>query len=624
MTAVALEQEGRRTLPASLPAFPALFAYLVLATSLFSSAWRSPAVRNIGGFRDPPMLMWFLHWTPWALAEGRNPFVTDYIGFPPGVNLMWNTTMFLPGLVLAPVTAVFGAVVTYNAFVTANVVLSAWCAFLAFRCFVVRPWAAFVGGLVYGFSPYMLAQSAEHPNLTAAYLPPLLMVLLAEILVRQRHPPWRGGTALGLLAVLQLFVTEELLASQALAAALGVALLALLHRDQVAAKARNAGKAFAVAAGAFSVIAAWPLTIQFFGPQRYRGPAQRPGVFVTDLANLVVPTQFQQLAPGFAVARSHWWTGNPLEWNGYLGIPLLVLLVVVAIRLWARPLVRLASLLAVALVVLSLGATLHVNGHDTGVPLPWRLFHWLPLAEHLLPNRLMLYVDLMAALMVALWVDHLGDRRTEARSSSRWKPAIGALVVGAALVPLVPALPYPSSPRRVPAFFTSEAVRRIPEGSVALIAPWHQVYPADPMLWQAASGLRFRMAQGTFLGPDADGERMYGAPLSTLSLTMLQVQQSGGAPELTDELRSRLATDLSERQVETIVIGPMRHRDAMIRLFSELLGRQPEQRGGVAVWWELALGIADQGGRSGEAVRSPVAPDSVVGRTQQTERAFAL
>lgn len=602
MTAPPTGRSRRGALRACLPA---LLAYLALAISLFASTWSAPAVRNIGGPGDPPMLMWFLHWTPWALADGRNPFVTDHIGFPGGVNLLWNTTMFLPGLILAPVTAALGAVVSYNTLVTANVALSAWCAFLALRCFAVRPWAAFVGGLVYGFSPYMLAQSAEHPNLTAAYLPPLLLVLLAEILVRQRHPPWRSGAALGLLAVAQLLVTEELLASEALVAALGAGLLAVLHRDQVAAKARHAARAFAVAGGVFAVIAAWPLAVQFFGPQRYRGAAQRPGVFVTDLANLIVPTKFQQIAPDFAVARSQWWTGNPLEWNAYLGLPLIALLLVVAVRLWSRPLVRLASLLGLVMVVLSLGATLHVNGHDVGLPLPWRLFSWLPLAEHLLTNRLMLYVDLMAALLVALWVDHLAGSRADTRTAPRWKVAAGGAAVVAALVPLLPALPYPSSPRRVPEFFTSPAVRRIPEGSVALIAPWQQVYPADSMLWQAAADLRFRMAQGTFLGPDAAGKRMYGAPLSTLSLTMLEVQQGGEEPELNDDLRSRLLADLAERRVETIIVGPMRHRPVMIRLFSELVGRQPERTGGVAVWWNVATGKPGAGERSEERSALP-------------------
>ena len=572
----------------------ALLAYLALAVALFASTWRSPAVRNIGGAGDPPMLMWFLHWTPWALVHHHNPFITDHIGFPGGVNLLWNTTMFLPGLVLAPVTAAFGPVVAYNTFVTANVALSAWCAFLAFRSFVARSWVAFVGGLMYGFSPYMLAQSGEHPNLTAAYLPPLLLVLMAEILVRQRHPPWRSGALLGVLAVAQLLVTEELLASEALVAIVGIGLLAALNHQQVAERARHALRAFAMAGVVFTVVAAWPLAVQFFGPQRFTGAAQRPGTFVTDLANLVVPTQVQQFSPGFAVAHSHWWTGNPFEWNGYLGIPLIALLVLVTVRLWSLPLVRLASLLTVSLAVLSLGGSLHVNGHDTGLPLPWRLFARLPLAEHLLTNRLMLYVDLLAALLVALWIDHLASER----AGSGRKVAIGAAAAVAALVPLLPALPFPSTPRQVPRFFTT-AVRRIPDGSVAVIAPWQQVYPADSMLWQAAAGLRFRMAQGTFLGPDEAGRRMYGAPLSTLSLTMLEVQQGGDVPELTDDLRSRLAADLAERRVATIVVGPMGERAAMIRLFSDLVGRRPEHTGGVDVWWDVATSAPQAGAAAG-------------------------
>ncbi|HUP70226.1 MAG TPA: hypothetical protein VM142_10485 [Acidimicrobiales bacterium] len=34
----------------------------------------------------------------------------------------------------------------------------------------------------------------------------------------------------------------------------------------------------------------------------------------------------------------------------------------------------------------------------------------------------------------------------------------------------------------------------------------------------------------------------------------------------------------------------MRHRDAMIRLFSELVGRRPDHTGGVTVWWDVVAG----------------------------------
>ena len=49
------------------------------------------------------------------------------------------------------------------------------------RRFVSSQLAAGAGALLYGFSPYMTAHSLAHPNLTAAFIPPLVLLLLDNI-----------------------------------------------------------------------------------------------------------------------------------------------------------------------------------------------------------------------------------------------------------------------------------------------------------------------------------------------------------------------------------------------------------------------------------------------------------
>lgn len=53
---------------------------------------------------------------------------------------------------------------------------------------------------------------------------------------------------------------------------------------------------------------------------------------MTDLTNFVVPTRLQRFAPPAAVAISDRFTGNGTEWDGYLGLPLLMLLGGIAVR----------------------------------------------------------------------------------------------------------------------------------------------------------------------------------------------------------------------------------------------------------------------------------------------------
>lgn len=564
------------------PAAAALFAYIGLSVLLFHRAWMSPNSSNVGGPGDPIAIMWALRWTPYALSHGQGPFLTGHLNYPFGVNLMWNSPIVLHSLALWPVTAAFGPVAAYNTLATLNIAVSAWCAYLVCARFVDRAWAAFGGGLFYGFSPYMMAQSRDHLTLTAAYIPPLLLLVLYEVVVRQRRSFLPTGLALGALCACQLLIAEEMLACEALVAGLTIAVAMALKPRAVVGRMGHALKAMAVAAGFFVVATVWPLIVQFLGPNRIRGgTAQPPNVFVSDLANFFVPTDVQHFVPGWASARAALWTGNLSEFDAYLGIPLLLVLVLVVVRHWGRPSVRVAAIVGVAVAVLSLGPNLHINGRDTMIALPWRGVAVVPLVKNILPARLMLFVDLAATLLVALFLDDIVHARS-------WSLRLGGgatiIVLAASLLPVVP---YPSSLIATPKFFTDGSAAVVPSGSVALVAPFQQLYPAEPMLWQAETGMRFRMPQGYFFGPDANGRSAYGAPVSIMSTTMLAIQ-GGQTPLLTDSLRRRILADLAQRRVDTVVVGPVDHRQNMLDLFTFVLGRAPELVSDVDLWRDVA------------------------------------
>jgi len=102
-------------LPAS---WAALAAYSLLAVAVFSNTWLDPSGSWIGSPKDPQLFIWYLGWIPHQLSQGRNPLFTDFLSYPAGVNLMWNTSMLFPAVLLWPVTAVFGPVVAYNLLIT--------------------------------------------------------------------------------------------------------------------------------------------------------------------------------------------------------------------------------------------------------------------------------------------------------------------------------------------------------------------------------------------------------------------------------------------------------------------------------------------------------------------------
>ena len=95
-----------RLLRAALP----LSAYLALAVGLFANAWRAPFATIVGYPGDAFQSIWFLRWPGFALTHGLNPLLSTYVNHPHGANLMWNTAIFVPAMLLWPVTAAFGPV----------------------------------------------------------------------------------------------------------------------------------------------------------------------------------------------------------------------------------------------------------------------------------------------------------------------------------------------------------------------------------------------------------------------------------------------------------------------------------------------------------------------------------
>ena len=171
------------------PSIRALLLYLAGAIALFSSAWIDPLHRSAGLSGDAQLFMWMLGWVPYSITHGQNPLFTDFLIYPTGANLFWTLIPILPGLVLAPFMALLGPVAAYNLAMTVALAGSAWCAYFAINAFVDDRLGAFLGGLLFGFSPYMLAHALGHLNLVICFTPPLAMLLLAELLLQLRHTP---------------------------------------------------------------------------------------------------------------------------------------------------------------------------------------------------------------------------------------------------------------------------------------------------------------------------------------------------------------------------------------------------------------------------------------------------
>jgi hypothetical protein len=334
------------------------------------------------------------------------------------------------------------------------------------------------------------------------------------------------------------------------------------------------------------------------GPEHITGPAQ-PAAAVAgetiDPVGLVVPTLDQRFTFGHAALgdslvalRDPNWNivfESPIENGSYVGAPLLLALIVAAIVLRRRRLALFCTVMAASALLLSMGSHLHVDGHRTGVPLPFIVIAHLPLLDSSVAARWVTYFWLFSALLLALLLDAVFTRVT---ADERFGRAAGVAASGVlalvVLLPLVPAWPYAAAPASVPTWFTT-AARSLPAGSAALIYPLATPSNDSSMLWQAMANMQFRMPGGFAVIPGPTGANTFVGEASPLEAALAQCE--GGATSVAAFPAADVRDQLRRWHTETVAVDPSAPGAACAQaLFTRALGR-PRREGDVLVWPRL-------------------------------------
>jgi len=498
-------------------------AYLALSVGVWWNIWSThPTSTTTCGCGDSSLFTWFLEWPAFAISHGLNPLYSTYLFHPTGVNLLSNTAEVGLGVVLAPVTWLFGPIATLNVALTLSPYLSALAVYVLLRRWVSWSPAAFVGGLLYGFSPFVLMSLSDaHLMLGMAPVPPLIVLCLDEMFVRQRWRPLVVGIAVGVLVTVQLLIGTEVLVIIVMSAAVGVGLVvvaAVASRRTFRSRVSYIVRSAAAAAVASVVMLAYPVWFALAGPAHLSGPIWGAGVslnlgganlrtYVTPTAPYPQTTTLAHLVGGYQ--------GLTLS-QQYLGWGL-VMVLVVGLVAWRRDLrLWLFGALGVVAALLSEGLMVHQWT-------PWRLVTWLPQIGSIIPGRFAVMVYLCAAIMLGIVVDHVyavvRDSGGSSDASTPLRPpgaqvrkltaAFVALVVaGIALVPIASYLssqiPLTAVPVVLPTWFRTVAPN-LRGHQVLLAFPPPFAYRQSSMTWQAVNRMSYAMAGGA--GPGAIASR---------------------------------------------------------------------------------------------------------------------
>jgi hypothetical protein len=456
------------------------------------------AVPQLGQvYVDPQIFIWSYRWWPYAVMHGINPLYTAQIGAPAGYNLAaWTPSAPAPALLMWPVTALWGPVVSFNLTLLLAPPASAWATFVAARRLTRRFWASLLAGAVYGFSLYEIAHnSSGQVNVCVTVLFPLIVYLVLL---------WWDGTLgrigftiwLAVALALEFYTFSEAFFDVALVSVAALVTgFAVARRDTRRKVARLAGLTAIGYAG--SLVLASPYLIYELRNLPKGLTRNTPG-FSLHLVGLILPRADRLW--GLPASLVNFARANPNP--GFVGIPMLVLLILFGVFTWSSRLARLLVITFLVIIVLGLGATFNVTKQAL-FPLPWGGLWNLPIASSAETSRFILFGFLVLAIVVALWL--AAPARSRLAWAGRWGLAVLALAVVFAntatlaegVVPPVQFTPAFASLKptdELPPFITDGLYRQyLTPGEIVVVLSQRG---NAGMLFQAETDFYFRIAGG--------------------------------------------------------------------------------------------------------------------------------
>ncbi|MHB8593524.1 MAG: hypothetical protein ACYDB3_04220 [Acidimicrobiales bacterium] len=516
--------------------------YAALGVVLWWHAWwGGPSSTLATGSGDPAQGVWAMAWVPHALAHGLDPLFSRSLFAPRGVNLVANTSVLLPALVLSPVTVLFGPVAAFTVAVTLAPAASALSAFVALRRYASWAPAAFCAGLLYGFGPFLTTDLRYgHLYLTVLVIPPLMLMSFDRILVQQRGSAVRCGLGLGALVVAQFFVSIEVLVVAMVVAMCALGVLVAALPSHVRARARFATQALG-----------YPTWLYLRGPRHFSGSIWADmGRFATPLGAAVLP-HGESPSVGFVSG------GN----GGYLGAPLVALLIIGLLVWHGDRILRVALAMTGICYVFSLGPVLLIGNRATDIALPsWALEH-LPVVSSITDSRFAAFVDLFAAMALAIVVDrvHSGNAGGVGRHRIAGPAARALLAGGTGAVVLLPLYgvatwPYPVRHLSEPAVLRAPVVTALAAGAVVREYPPTSGTDADAMIWQAVTGLRYSLADGYAIVPGPGGRASVEPPDDAVTLVFAAAYLGRLQAPYSASMLSALRLEIWRPHVRAVVV----------------------------------------------------------------------
>jgi hypothetical protein len=518
--------------------------------------------------------VWNLWWVRRALASGQNPLYTFMLFWPQGAPLGFQPIDITNALLTMPVLLAAGPVAAYGVAVILGFALSGWFSYaLALRA-TGSSIGALAAGLVVEAAPSHMVRFLDG-QLEHVSIQWVALYLLAMLHATSR-PTFRSGLWVGLSAALVAYTNFYHLLGITLMTAIWLA-AQLIARRRIWPLLRPW-----LAAAPLVLALLAPVVASYFSgvseadrdAEHWRAQAQ---LYSADLVDLALPSANHPLWGEAVTAYQQRLHPSSAGWVVTPGYVALALAGVGLALCWREA--RLWGLIAGVLFLFVLGASLRINGYDTGVPLP---VAWIIERTPGLSFGHRRFIIATVALAPLAVVVAFGVRALSERLRGRVRAAALAALLAAGLFEVAPAA--------IPVLYddTSPIYSSLGGSGPLLELP---VYPPAGLTYKSAS-LRAQMVHGRaisagYVARPPDYPLGRGAPLIG-QLGRPRCEPAGIVPDTPAIARSAL----SYYGFTQIVVHDEqlsgRERECARQLLEDTLGLKPSHVAGPVRAYDLA------------------------------------
>jgi hypothetical protein len=541
----------------------------------------SPQSALLGYSGDNFQHAWFLWYFARAVTHLHNPFYTNLIYYPATVNLSWSTLDPLAGLLALPLSLALGPVAAYNFSLILQLALGAFFARLLCLRICRNELAALIGGMCFGFSPFLMAHALGHLSLVTVFPIPLFLLALDKLL-SARDANWKHGVLIGSA----LFLTALSHYNYTVMCLMLMAVVIIIHLANEGPKlVARTWKAFSWAGATFLLLFS-PILGMLLGRSADR-PSPRPldhiEQYSADVFGFLIPSWNHILLGHFARGLNSQLFVAGFEGTVYASPVVLCFAVLGFLKRreindsWGIQ----AVVIGVLFYFLSLGPALRFFGRQTALPGPAALLYHFPSARFLsAPARFQVITALCLAILCSIGLASLLKY-----FDKKWlQHSISTAAAVFLLLDLL-TVPFPKSSIADPAWSPDSATSpercvlpaALQKGTIVTFPLIHWPYSMKSIWMQVTDQGRYALVDGYLsYTPDRVWRDYYSNPILR-SLLLLQGEFPGSINIASDHLAASAA--LRSLNASAVAVFDSPWHDVAVRYLEALL-RQPGQNAG--------------------------------------------